>query len=73
MNEHGAVAMRRQELLEEVRERMKARLATVEMRLLTIQDEIESLALERVELEIKLRVLNDQMQCQPGASGADDQ
>jgi cell division protein FtsB len=51
----------RQVLLEELRGRLKARVAAIDKRLQALRDEFEKLALQQIELSAELRVLEDQL------------
>ena len=58
---NAVVTAPRQDLLEELRGRLNARVAAVEKRLQALGEEFEKLALEHIELSAELRVLEDQV------------
>ena len=64
---NSVVTAPRRVLLQELRERLNARLAAVENRLRVLRDEFEKLALERIELRAELGVLEEQIRkCEDG-------
>jgi hypothetical protein len=69
MNRNAPAVATREKLLETVRERMTSRLAMVEKKIPVLQEELEALSIERIELQAKLRVLDEQLR---GGSSRDD-
>jgi chaperonin cofactor prefoldin len=55
------VTAQRQDLLEELRGRLNARVAAVEKRFQALREEFDKLAQEHIELSAELRVLEDQV------------
>ena len=61
MTGNSAVTAPRRVLLEELRGRLNARVAAVEERLRVLREELEKLALERIELRAELGVLEEEI------------
>ena len=56
------LSMPRQTLLEELRDRLSARLAAINKRLSVLSSELEKLELERIEVQAELHVIEEETQ-----------
>ena len=62
MGSNTALSAPRQDLLEELRGRLIARLAAIKRRLSDLSSELEKLELERIELQAELHVIEEEKQ-----------